>query len=104
MARNFREQVYILCKIIPLGKVTTHTEIARVLGTAAYRAIGQALKRNEDPVGIPCFKVVNSDGSPGGYNGSSLKNVAKKKYKLQQEGIEIAKDKVNLEKYCFKFC
>lgn len=103
MAKNFRQEVYLLCKRIPAGKVTTYKEIARALDTTAYRAVGQVLKCNTDPIGIPCFKVVKSDGSLGGYNGRTQENVARKIVKLQQEGIEIINGQVDLQKYCFSF-
>ena len=103
MAKGFREQVYALCRQVPFGKVTTYGEIARVLDTKAYRAVGQALKCNADPITIPCFKVVKSDGSLGGYNGPSLENVAQKIEKLRGEGIEVVDGRIKLEKYCFSF-
>jgi len=32
------------------------------------RAVGQALKRNPLPIIIPCHRVINSDGTSGGYS------------------------------------
>ena len=103
MANNFRTQVYTLCQQVPYGKVTTYREIARALSTTAYQAVGQALKCNADPISIPCFKVVKSDGSLGGYSGSSPKNIKRKIEKLENEGIKIINGKVDLEKHCFRF-
>jgi len=96
---KFAEKVYQLCKKIPGGKVTTYSEIARALDTKGYRAIGQALRSNKDPIGIPCFKVVMSDGRIGGYCGSDPEKIAKKIEKLKRDGVEIIDGKIELEKY-----
>jgi AraC family transcriptional regulator of adaptative response/methylated-DNA-[protein]-cysteine methyltransferase len=32
----------------------------------AYRAVGNILNKNRDP-GVPCHRVIRSDGSVGGY-------------------------------------
>ncbi len=71
-----------LVKKIPRGKVTTYKELAKALGTSP-RAIGQLLKRSK---GIPCHRVVRSDGTLGGYRG---KNWKEKKRLLEKEGIKI---------------
>lgn len=98
---NFNQKVWELTKKIPKGKVTTYKEIAKKLRTKAYRAVGQALKRNKKPMIIPCHRVVNSDGSLGGYSG--IKNNIKKIRLLKKEGIEISKNKIkNFKKCLFK--
>lgn len=56
-----------------------------MLNTKGYRAIGHALKMNKHPLEIPCHRVINSDGTIGGYN----LGVAKKIRLLRSEGIEI---------------
>ena len=60
---DFDELVLSLTKQIPRGKVTTYGELARFLGDIKLaRAVGQALKRNSEPIKIPCHRVVCSDG------------------------------------------
>lgn len=101
---KFNEKVLNLAKKIPKGKVTTYKIIAEKLGTKAYRAVGQALKNNKKPIIIPCHRVVNSDGSLGGYMGKkSGKALIKKMKILKKEGIEINKNKIDLKKYLFGF-
>ena len=94
---------YFLLKEIPKGKVTTYKALAKVLNTKAYRAIGQIMKRNPNPITTPCYKVVKSDGSLGGYLGPDPKNISKKIQLLKNDGIEIENNKVNLDKYLFDF-
>ena len=91
---NFSKKVYDLVKKIPKGKVATYKDIAEALHTKAYRAVGQALKRNKGPDKIPCYRVIKSDGSVGGYSGSDPKNIRKKIKKLEADGIKIADGKV----------
>ena len=43
---NFNQRVWNLCKRIPKGKVTTYKLISEKLGTKAYRAVGNALRKN----------------------------------------------------------
>ena len=63
---RFSEKVYKLVKEIPRGKVSTYKEIGRALNCKAYRAVGNALNKNPYK-GVPCFKIIKSDGSVGGY-------------------------------------
>ena len=55
---------------------------------------------------VPCHRVVNSDGSIGGYMGKTDKNSKETKKKtslLKKEGVEIKNNKINLKKYLFDF-
>jgi methylated-DNA-[protein]-cysteine S-methyltransferase len=88
---KLKEKVYRLLKKVPKGKVTTYGDIGKKLGTKAYRAIGQILKRNPCAPKVPCHRVVCSDGSLGGYQG---KNVKRKKELLKKEGIIVEKGKI----------
>ena len=65
--KTFAEQVYAITRKVPCGKVTTYKVIAEVLGTHAYRAVGQALNKNPYAPEVPCHRVVASDGSLGGF-------------------------------------
>ncbi|MEK6900935.1 MAG: MGMT family protein [Nanoarchaeota archaeon] len=62
---------FSICQQIPKGKVTTYKEIASVLGTKGYQAIGQALQCNPYAPHVPCHRVVKSDGSLGGFKGKT---------------------------------
>jgi methylated-DNA-[protein]-cysteine S-methyltransferase len=37
----------------------------------ASRAVGQALGRNPLPIIIPCHRIIESDGTLGGYSGGT---------------------------------
>jgi methylated-DNA-[protein]-cysteine S-methyltransferase len=99
---TFNEKVLQLTKKIPKGKVTTYKQIAKAMHTKAYRAIGNALNKNPYAPRIPCHRVVNSNGSLGGYCGKL--NSKKKIHLLKKEGIVVSKGKVkNLEYKLFVF-
>jgi len=89
---NFAQKIYSLINKIPKGRITTYKQIAIALKTKAYRAIGQALKKNPCAPQVPCHRVVCGDGRVGGYQG---KNSNKKIELLKKEGIIVEKGKIN---------
>jgi len=98
---TFNERCYALLLKIPKGKVTTYKEIANALGTKAYRAVGNAMNKNPNPITSPCHRVVKTDGSLGGYAFGSDKKIAL----LKSEGISIQNNKIadfNNKLYRFK--
>ena len=96
---SFEEKCYDLLKKVPKGKVTTYKEIARLLRTRAYRAVGNAMNKNPYAPKVPCHRVIRSDGKIGGY----ALGTEKKNKLLRAERVEIKDNKINLEKYLFKF-
>lgn len=98
---DFAEKVYTLCKRVPKGKVTTYKEIGKALGGKGqiYRAVGVALNKNPYALKVPCYRVVSSDGSIGGFAGG----VRKKIVLLKKEGVFVKKNNiVNFEKKLYK--
>ncbi len=98
--KSFNEWCYELLKQVPKGNVTTYKELAHALNTKAYRAVGNAMNKNPYAPKVPCHRVVNSDGSIGGF-ASGSKNKIKM---LKKEGIEIRNNKIDLKRYLFKPC
>jgi O-6-methylguanine DNA methyltransferase len=99
--KKLDKKVFELVMKIPKGNVTTYGEIAKALGKPkAYRVVGQILRKNKDIDRIPCFKVIRSDGSLGGY----VLGKKEKIKRLRRDGIEIKNRKVDLKKYIFRFC
>jgi O-6-methylguanine DNA methyltransferase len=102
---NFEEKVWKLMERIPKGRVTTYGQIARKLNTKAYRAVGNACRKNPYAPRVPCHRVVRSDGTIGGFGGkTSGKTVKEKTRLLRKENVEIRNGKiVNFKKILFKF-
>jgi len=88
----FAEKVVAVVRRIPKGQVRTYKEVAKLAGRpTAYRAVGNIMNRYGITVtGIPCHRVVRSDGAVGGYNGMYGKGSARKKEMLRKEGVRIA--------------
>ena len=102
---NFEEKVWKLMERIPKGRVTTYGQIARQLNTKAYRAVGNACRKNPYAPRVPCHRVVRSDGTIGGFGGkTSGKTVKEKTRLLRKEDVEVRNGKiVNFKKILFKF-
>ena len=93
---DFRQKVYEIVKLIPKGKVMTYKQIGKKINSKAYRAIGQALKNNQDPKNIPCHRVIKSNGEIGGYFGHINDDLSKKKEELlKSEGVKMVNGKVD---------
>jgi len=95
----FSEKVFELVKKIPRGRVTTYGDVARALNTKAYRAVGQALKRNKSPQ-VPCHRVVKSSGELGGFRGKETREKARI---LRSEGIRIKNNRIELKRHLYRF-
>ncbi len=66
----FRRQVWETALRIPYGETRSYAWVAQQIGKPrAARAVGQALGANPVPLIVPCHRVLNSDGSLGGYGG-----------------------------------
>jgi methylated-DNA-[protein]-cysteine S-methyltransferase len=66
---DFDMRVWLCLKDIPFGETRTYKWIAERVGNSlATRAVGQALSRNPIPIVLPCHRVIESDGSIGGYS------------------------------------
>ena len=88
----FYKKIYSLLKKVPKGKVVTYKILARALHSKAYRAVGTAMRLNENVPIVPCHRVVNSNGSVGNYSGKG--GVKGKIRLLEKEGIKIKNNKI----------
>ena len=92
------KRIYEAVKKIPKGCVATYGKVAEMAGDKKMaRAVGNALHKNPDPEGIPCYRVVNSKGELAGefaFGGSGAQAAL-----LEADGIEVKDGRVDLEKY-----
>ncbi|NJN38295.1 MAG: methylated-DNA--[protein]-cysteine S-methyltransferase [Acaryochloridaceae cyanobacterium CSU_3_4] len=94
------EQIYMLVRQIPAGKVATYGQIATLLDKPGHaRQIGYALYRVEVDADIPWHRVVNAQGmiseSPQRQGNDDLQRLL-----LEQEEITFnAQGKLNLRRY-----
>jgi methylated-DNA-protein-cysteine methyltransferase-like protein len=100
----YYEQVWNLVRLIPIGKVATYGQIAKMLpppsgveletyAAFAPRWVGGAMAACPDDV--PWQRVINSQGKISERSGAE-----RQRQLLEQEGVEFdAKDRVDLKKY-----
>lgn len=89
--RNLAKELRDILNSIPKGYVMTYGEVAEKMGINP-RHVGYLLSKN-DSSKAPCYKVVKSDGSLGGY--SAPGGLKKKIELLKNDGIVIKNDKIN---------
>jgi len=81
---DFERSVWLALKEIPYGETRPYKWLAGRIGKPmAMRAVGRALSRNPLPIIMPCHRIIESDGSIGGYSG----------------GIDIKRRLLDLEYY-----
>jgi len=92
-------------KKIPKGRVTTYGLIARKLHTKAYRAVGNACRKNPYAPKVPCHRVVRSDGTVGGFGGRTSGSTVEKKIRmLRAESVEVRHGKIaDFQRVLFRF-
>ena len=86
----FAGRVLEIVRGIPFGTLRSYKWVAREAGSPkAARAVGQVLARNPLPIVVPCHRVVESDGSLGGYSGGGTD--------MKRRLIEIENGQLGLE-------
>ena len=95
---NIKEKVYEYLRTVPSGKVVTYGQIAAHLGNPGLaRAVGNALHVNPDPDRTPCFRVVNALGKLSDNFGCG--GMDEQKRRLEEDGIEVIGNRVDLSRY-----
>ncbi len=88
---GFSREVYAAVADIPAGEMRTYKQIAAAAGRPrAWRAVGNILNRNHDP-GVPCHRVIRSDGRTGGYNRGSRRKaeLLRREAAARRSGVPI---------------
>ena len=92
------KRIYEAVKKIPRGKVATYGQVAEMAGDKKMaRAVGNALHKNPDPEGIPCYRVVNAKGELAGEFAFGGEGAQRKL--LEADGIAVVSGRVDLKKY-----
>jgi methylated-DNA-[protein]-cysteine S-methyltransferase len=72
---DFEKKVWNALRAVPYGETRTYKWMAEQIGKPhAFRAVGQALGKNPLAIVFPCHRIIESDGSLGGYSsGTDIK-------------------------------
>ena len=85
---DFQKAVWVLLKELPFGSTISYLKLSRQYGnTKAVRAIAAAIGKNNIKLGIPCHRVIGSDGTLVGYSGG----LDRKESLLELEGFPVQK-------------
>lgn len=85
MGSPFQKRVWEELQKIPPGETRSYSELAESIGRpTACRAVAQANGANQLAIIIPCHRVINRDGTIGGYGGG----VMRKKWLLKHENLK----------------
>ena len=91
------ENIYKFVKTIPVGKIMTYGQVAKILGIKDTRKIGWALHANKSSE-VPCHRVLNKEGRLA--KNFAFEGEVEQQRRLEVEGIVFTKDLyVDLEKY-----
>jgi methylated-DNA-protein-cysteine methyltransferase-like protein len=95
------EKIFEIVKQIPIGKVTTYGEIAKVIGIkSSARYVGWALNSNKLSGEIPAHRVVNRNGDLTGKMHFPTPHYMREM--LESEGVTFKGDRVDMAKHLWK--
>ena len=92
------DRIYEVIRQIPLGKVSTYGQIARIVGECTPRMVGYALAAIRPGSDVPWQRVINSQGKISLRNNGS--ESLEQRHLLETEGV-FFNDKgiIDLEKF-----
>ena len=87
---SFARRVMMTVSRIPVGRVATYGDVAKIAGRPrASRAVGNLMRAAEVP-GLPYHRVIAANGKIGGYGA----NPQLKASLLTAEGIVVRRDRI----------
>lgn len=94
---EFTERVLQIISSIPKGHVMTYQQAAAAAGNGrAARQVSRILHSMSRKYKLPWYRVINSKGKISLHEGRGLEE---QRALLQQEGVEVDKNCINLSKY-----
>jgi O-6-methylguanine DNA methyltransferase len=86
---TFERRVLSIVARIPVGRVTTYGDVARLAGKPRAARAGGNIMREADRPGLPYHRVIAAGGQLGGYS-----NPAMKRALLAAEGLTVTTKRV----------
>lgn len=95
---QLRKRIYAIVEAVPHGHVVTYGQVAAMAGAPRHaRQVGYALFDLPEGSPLPWHRVVNAKGEVSERREPGYDEVQRRK--LEEEGIEFRKGRVNLELY-----
>jgi len=98
MDDNRKERIWQVVSQIPLGKVASYGQIAKLAGLPGYaRYVGYVMKNLPAGTQLPWHRVVNSRGAISFKDGTC--QYLEQKSRLEKEGIVFIKGRFSMKQY-----
>src|SRR4030042_5293633 len=89
--KNIKNKIYSIVSNIPIGKIMTYGQIAKILKIRDARIIGWMLHQNDNPL-IPCYRIIKSDGTCA--KGYAFGGKEEQQRLLENDGIKFVNNKI----------
>jgi methylated-DNA-protein-cysteine methyltransferase-like protein len=100
-ASDLRAKIHTIVRRIPSGKVATYGQIAALAGFPRHaRQVGYAMRDLPQDSDLPWHRVLNARGEVSSRAAVGWEDVQRDL--LEQEGIELARELVDLARYGWK--
>jgi methylated-DNA-protein-cysteine methyltransferase-like protein len=100
-ASDVRAKIHAVVRRIPSGKVATYGQIAALAGFPRHaRQVGYAMRDLPEGSDLPWHRVLNARGEVSRRAAVGWEDVQRDL--LEQEGIELARERVDLARYGWK--
>jgi AraC family transcriptional regulator of adaptative response/methylated-DNA-[protein]-cysteine methyltransferase len=93
----FQRRAWKELAAIPRGETRSYSDVACAIGhPEAARAVARACAANPVPIVVPCHRVIEKSGRPGGYNGGERRKL----HLLRSEGAFAVESTGPSERIC----
>jgi len=98
MSAELNEMIWQVVAAIPVGKVATYGQIAKLCGYPGYaRYVGYTLKQLPQGTTLPWHRVINAQGQISFPPDSAACRLQRSR--LEQEGVVFVSGKIRLKRY-----
>lgn len=98
---DFYQRLQFAGRMIPSGKVVSYGQLALLCGCPRHaRLVGHALNHGRAGRDFPAHRVVNASGVLTG--AAAFDTMDMQRLLLEQEGVEVRDNRVDLKKYGWK--
>ena len=95
------ERFYRLVARIPLGRVATYGQIAKLAGMPGRaRQVGYALAHSPTDIDLPWHRVINAKGQVSPRSGSGFHHM--QRALLEREGVVFDGDRIDMKRHLWR--